>query len=30
VAGAIAIVAVIAATARRLSTAGNPARAAWG
>jgi benzodiazapine receptor len=30
VAGAIAIVAVMAATARRLSTAGIPARAAWG
>jgi benzodiazapine receptor len=30
VASAIAIVGVIAATARRLTTAGNPARAAWG
>jgi hypothetical protein len=30
VAGAIAIVAVLAATARRISTAGFPVRAAWG
>jgi hypothetical protein len=30
VAGAIAIVAVLAATARRISTAGYPVRAAWG
>jgi benzodiazapine receptor len=30
VAGAIAIVTVIAATARRITTAGNPKRAAWG
>jgi translocator protein len=30
VAGAIAIVAIIGSTARRLSTAGNPPRAAWG
>jgi benzodiazapine receptor len=30
VAGAIAIVTVIAATTRRLTTAGNPVRAAWG
>jgi hypothetical protein len=30
VAGAVAIVAVIASTARRLTTAGIPARAAWG
>ncbi len=30
VAGAIAIVSVLAATARRISTAGNPTRAAWG
>ncbi|MGI9003908.1 MAG: hypothetical protein ACR2GH_20040 [Pseudonocardia sp.] len=28
--GAVAIVAVLAATARRLTTAGNPVRAAWG
>jgi benzodiazapine receptor len=30
VAGAIAIVSVLAATARRISTAGYPTRAAWG
>jgi translocator protein len=30
VAGAVAIVVTLAATARRLSTAGNPPRAAWG
>lgn len=30
VAGAISIVGVLAATARRLTTAGNPMRAAWG
>jgi hypothetical protein len=30
VAGAIAIVAVLAATARRIGTAGFPVRAAWG
>lgn len=30
VAGAIAIVAVVAATTRRITTAGNPLRAAWG
>jgi translocator protein len=30
VAGAVAIVVVLAATARRISTAGYPARAAWG
>jgi translocator protein len=30
VAGAIAIVAVLASTTRRLATAGNPRRAAWG
>jgi hypothetical protein len=30
VAGAIAIVTVIAAATRRLTTAGNPVRAAWG
>jgi benzodiazapine receptor len=30
VAGAFAIVIVLAATARRLTTAGNPVRAAWG
>jgi hypothetical protein len=29
-AGAFAVVAVLAATARRLTTAGNPVRAAWG
>jgi hypothetical protein len=30
VAGAVAIVIVLAATARRISTAGYPGRAAWG
>jgi translocator protein len=30
IAGAIAIVIVLAAMARRISTAGYPARAAWG
>jgi translocator protein len=30
IAGAIAIVIVIAATARRMGTAGYPVRAAWG